>query len=178
MARKLLDLNPVSRITVGAIGEPGQRIFLLQASYQDQTVTLKIEKEQARVLASSTTELLEELDDKYPHAYSKFDHPLSSDLMLQEPVEPAFVVGQIGLGYDQEQDLVVLVVQEIQIDESEDIATVRFWATRPQMEAMSEHTLQVVNQGRPICPLCNSPINPDGHFCPQSNGFERVQWPA
>jgi uncharacterized repeat protein (TIGR03847 family) len=98
--------------------------------------------------------------------------------MLQEPVEPAFVVGQIGLGYDQEQDLVVLVVQEIQIDEEQDIATVRFWATRPQMEAMSEHTMQVVNQGRPICPLCNSPINPDGHFCPQSNGFERVQWPA
>src|SRR5262245_66521804 len=113
MARKLTDLNPVSRITIGAIGEPGQRVFLLQASQGSSTITLKIEKEQARVLASSTIELLEELDQKFPRTYSKFDKPLTSDLIIQVPTDPEFVVGQIGLGYDQEQDYVVLVVQEI-----------------------------------------------------------------
>ena len=176
MAKKLTDLNPVTRITIGAVGEPGQRIFLLQASQTGSNVTLKIEKEQARVLAVSTTELLDELDEKYPRSFSKVDRPLTSDLMLREPMEPEFVVGQIGLGYDQDQDMVVLVVQEIQADADEDVATVRFWATRSQMKALSEHTLEVVNQGRPICPLCESPIDPDGHFCPKSNGFERVQW--
>lgn len=176
MARKLTDLNPVNRITIGAVGEPGQRIFLLQASQTGSIVTLKIEKEQARVLAVSTTELLDELDEKYPRSFSKVDRPLTSDLMLREPMEPEFVVGQIGLGYDQDQDMVVLVVQEIQADADEEVATVRFWATRSQMKALSEHTLEVVNQGRPICPLCESPIDPDGHFCPKSNGFERVQW--
>ena len=176
MAKKLTDLNPVTRITIGAVGEPGQRIFLLQASQTGSNVTLKIEKEQARVLAVSTTELLDELDEKYPRSFSKVDRPLTSDLMLREPMEPEFVVGQIGLGYDQDQDMVVLVVQEIQADTEDDVATVRFWATRSQMKALSEHTLEVVNQGRPICPLCESPIDPDGHFCPKSNGFERVQW--
>ncbi|MCB0163541.1 MAG: DUF3090 family protein, partial [Anaerolineae bacterium] len=165
-----------NRITIGAVGEPGQRMFLLQASQTSSNVTLKIEKEQARVLAVSTTELLDELDEKYPRSFSKVDRPLTSDLMLREPMEPEFVVGQIGLGYDQDQDMVVLVVQEIQVDTDEDVATVRFWATRSQMKALSEHTLEVVNQGRPICPLCESPIDPDGHFCPKSNGFERVQW--
>ncbi|MCB0180834.1 MAG: DUF3090 family protein [Anaerolineae bacterium] len=176
MAKKLTDLNPVTRITIGAVGEPGQRIFLLQASQTDSNVTLKIEKEQARVLAVSTTELLDELDEKYPRSFSKVDRPLTSDLMLREPMEPEFVVGQIGLGYDQDQDMVVLVVQEIQADTEDDVATMRFWATRAQMKALSEHTLEVVNQGRPICPLCESPIDPEGHFCPKSNGFERVQW--
>lgn len=177
MARRLMDFNPVSRITIGAVGTPGKRMFLLQASSQNKTtVTLKLEKEQARILAVSTNELLEELDEKYPRGYSKFDEPLTADLMLQEPVEPDFVIGQIGLGYDQDQDLVVLVAQEIQLENSQEVATVRFWATRSQMRAMSEHTLEVVNQGRPICPLCDSPINPDGHFCPKSNGYERVQW--
>jgi uncharacterized repeat protein (TIGR03847 family) len=176
MARKLTDFNPVSRITIGAMGEPGQRVFLLQASQGSSVITLKIEKEQARVLASSTIELLEELDQKYPRTYSKLDKPLSSDLMLQQPSEPEFVVGQIGLGYDQEQDYVVLVVQEIQLERGGEPATARFWATRAQMRALSDHALEVVNQGRPICPLCDSPIDPDGHFCPKSNGYERVQW--
>jgi len=174
MAREIMDFNPVSRITVGTVGEPGQRVFLLQASQGISHVTLKIEKEQAAVLASSVLELLEGLDEEYPRSFSKVDEPLSSDLMLQEPLDPAFVVGQIGLGYDQEQDMVVLVAQEIQFeDDTEEPAVARFWATRPQMKLLSEHALEVVEQGRPTCPLCHSPMDPEGHFCPRSNGHEK-----
>ena len=177
MSRKLTDFNPVSRITIGAVGSPGKRVFLLQASQDSAiTVTLKIEKEQARILASSTIELLEELDQKYPVVYSRLDEPLSSDLMLHEPMEPEFVVGQIGLGYDQEQDMIVLVVQEIQLEEFDEPATARFWASRAQMKALSEHTMDIVEQGRPVCPLCDAPMNPDGHFCPKTNGYEKVKW--
>ena len=117
MAGELMDYNPVSRITIGTVGPPGQRIFLLQASQGASTITLKLEKEQVTILASSLIELLEGLDQKYPHPFSQLDEPLSSDLMLQEPLEPSFAIGQIGLGYDQNQDLVVLVVQEIQPDD-------------------------------------------------------------
>lgn len=176
MARQLAEFNPVSRITIGTVGPPGQRVFLLQASQGTSSITLKLEKEQVRILAASVQELLAELDEKYPQPHSKLDEPLSSDLMLQEPLEPAFVIGQIGLGYDQNQGLVVLVAQEIQLEPHEQPATARFWATRTQMERMSEHALEVVEQGRPICPLCNSPMDPDGHFCPNSNGHERTQW--
>lgn len=176
MSRNIADYNPVSRITIDAVGPPGQRVFLLQASQGRSTITLKLEKEQARALAASIIELLEDLDDKYPRPQSKLDEPLSSDLMLQEPLEPTFVIGQIGLGYERSQDLVVLVVQEAQSEEEQDLATARFWANRAQMEAMSDHALEVVEQGRPICPLCNSPMDPEGHFCPRSNGHDRVEW--
>ncbi|MBI1881538.1 MAG: DUF3090 family protein [Chloroflexi bacterium] len=176
MAGELVDFNPVSRITIGSIGPPGQRVFLLQASQGTTMITLKIEKEQAMVLASSVIELLEELDEKYPRAQSKFDKPLSSDLMLREPMEPAFAIGQIGLGYDQGQDLIVLVVQEIEFEGLEKPATARFWATRAQIQALSDHTLEVASRGRPICPLCDSPMDPEGHFCPRSNGHEKPLW--
>jgi uncharacterized repeat protein (TIGR03847 family) len=176
MPEEIVDFNPVSRITIGTVGPPGQRIFLLQASQGTSTITLKLEKEQARVLATSILELLEDLDEKYPISYSKLDDPLSSDLMLQEPMDPSFVIGQIGLGYDDKQDLVVLVVQEIEVEATQEPASVRFWATRAQMKALSDHSLSVVEQGRPICPLCDSPMDPDGHFCPKSNGHEKPLW--
>jgi uncharacterized repeat protein (TIGR03847 family) len=172
----LADFNPVSRITIDAVGPPGQRVFLLQASQGRSTITLKLEKEQARALAASIIELLEDLDEKYPRSRSKLDQPLSSDLMLQEPMSPTFAVGQIGLGYESDQDLLVLVIQEIQMEGKEDLDTARFWATRAQMEALGDHALEVVERGRPICPLCNSPMDPDGHFCPKSNGHDKVQW--
>ncbi|MBE7550662.1 MAG: DUF3090 family protein [Anaerolineales bacterium] len=176
MAGELVDFNPVSRITIGSVGPPGQRVFLLQANQGTAMITLKLEKEQAMVLASSVIELLEELDEKYPRLQSKFDKPLTSDLMLREPMEPAFVIGQIGLGYDQEQDLVVLVVQEIEFEGLEKPATARFWTTRAQIQALSDHTLEVASKGRPICPLCDSPMDPEGHFCPRSNGHEKPLW--
>ena len=176
MPEDFVDFNPVSRITVGTVGPPGQRVFLLQANQGVSMITIKIEKEQVRILSSSIIEMLDELDNNYPRKFSKVDEPLSSDLMLQDPMEPAFIAGQIGLGYDQEQDLIVLVIQEIQLETDERPSTARFWATRPQMKALSEHALDVVEQGRPICPLCESPIDPEGHFCPKSNGHEKVQW--
>jgi uncharacterized repeat protein (TIGR03847 family) len=176
MAGELIDFNPVSRITIDAVGPPGERTFVLQASQGASTVTLKMEKEQAKILAVSVIELLEDLDEKYPRSRSKLDKPLSSDLMLKEPLEPAFIIGQIGLGYEQSQDLIVLVIQEIQYEDQTDLATARFWASREQMEAMSEHALEVVEQGRPICPLCNAPMDLDGHFCPKSNGHDKVEW--
>ena len=176
MAAELFDFNPVSRITIDAVGPPGERTFLLQASQGASSITLKMEKEQAKILAVSVIELLEDLDEKHPRSRSKLEKPLSSDLMLQEPLEPTFIIGQIGLGYEQNQDMIVLVIQEVQYEGKTDLATARLWATRAQMEAMSEHALQVVEQGRPICPLCNEPMDPDGHFCPKSNGHDRVEW--
>ena len=176
MSDESIDFNPVSRITIDAVGQPGRRVFLLQASQGASTATLKLEKEQARVLATSILELLEDLDQKYPRSSSKIDQPLTTDLMLKEPLEPIFAIGQIGLGYDRSQDLVVLVIQEVQTEGKMEQATARFWATRGQMEALSRHTLHAVEQGRPICPLCDSPMDPDGHFCPKSNGHDKVKW--
>jgi uncharacterized repeat protein (TIGR03847 family) len=176
MARKIIDMHPVSRITIDAVGPLGRRVFLLQANQGSEMVTLKIEKEQAHVLAQGIEQVLDELAKQFPREISKVEEPLSSELMLRDPMEPLFAIGQIGLGYDESEDALVLVMQELTTEEEADNAAVaRFWATRGQMQALSRHVKEVVAQGRPICPLCNRPIDPDGHFCPKSNGRERMQ---
>jgi uncharacterized repeat protein (TIGR03847 family) len=173
MSGKLFDFHAVPRITIGVIGEPGKRIFLLQAGRSPQAITLKLEKEQARTLALSLIEFLEELEAKHPIKDTKTQLPPKSDLALQTPHEPTFVVGQIGLGYDQERDKVVLVLQEVGVSEDQeasDLTTVRFWVTRAQMQSLSEHTLEIINQGRPSCYFCGSPLDPETLFCPRHNG--------
>ncbi len=78
MAGRVIEMHPVSRITIDAVGPPGQRVFLLQASQGIETVTLKLEKEQARVLAQGIDQVLDELSERFPREITKLEEPLSS----------------------------------------------------------------------------------------------------
>ncbi len=166
-ANILHDLNPVSRVTVGALGEPGQRTFFLQARQARTLVSLVTEKEQMQSLAQGITDLLARLGDAAdaPTTVKAFD------LVLELPVEPLFRIGQLGLGFDQESDLLVIVAYELQAaEEAETIDVVRIWATRDQMRALARYIGEVAAAGRPTCVLCGRPIDPGGHFCPRRNG--------
>jgi uncharacterized repeat protein (TIGR03847 family) len=169
-----LDLNPVSAITADAVGQPGQRVFYVQARHGPTTITVETEKEQVRALALGIHQFLEELTQRFPDRVA-LDDVDQRDLSLMPPFEPEFKVGQMGLGYDSDQDMVVIVAQSLQTQEEteEDAVTARFWITRGQAKAMADHALEVVSQGRPICALCGRPINPEGHFCPKRNGHTK-----
>jgi uncharacterized repeat protein (TIGR03847 family) len=170
MVRLIYDLNPVTHITVGTVGPPGQRVFYLQASQGSTLVTLKIEKEQAYHLSAALDQVLQGLALRDPNLLE--EESLYHDTRLQQPIEPEFVVGQIGLGYDETQNLLIIIVYQLPPDpeEPEDIALARFWATPGQMRALSECAKDTVASGRPLCPLCKEPIDAEGHFCPGGNG--------
>ncbi len=189
MAANVIEMNPVSRITTGFVGVPGQRTFYLQARQASILITLLMEKEQVAALAQSVLQLIEHLDQNFPAMSTA---PLPRNMSLEQPLQPLFRVGQMGLGYDQEHDLLVLVAQEIATreegdeDDLEDMENeadaseptgdvVRMWASRGQMEALARHAADIVKQGRPTCPLCGLPINADGHFCPPRNGHKHAQ---
>ncbi len=168
----VFDFDAVHHIVADAVGEPGNRTFLLQARQGSRLVTLILEKEQVAALAASVLELLEDVEARYPDRTTSSEVPPQA-LHLEEPIRPAFRVGQMGLGYDEDLDRVVLVLQALPSREDEpeaDLPRARFYATRAQMRALSEHALEVVARGRPLCPLCGEPIDPDGHFCPRTNG--------
>jgi uncharacterized repeat protein (TIGR03847 family) len=171
MSQDFYDLNPVGSITADAIGPPGERVFYLQASHEDTLVTLMLEKEQVQALAISVEQMLEELEKRRPQSAAEMELISQYDLVLREPIEPIFRVGQLGLGYDEDSDMLIVVAQEL-TDDSEEMSVVRFWATRAQMKAMSEHSLRVVDAGRPACPLCGQPMDQDGHYCPRRNGHQ------
>ena len=170
MARQI-DLNPVTHLTIGTIGPPGQRTFYIQGSRGTQTISLIIEKEQAIMLANSFESLLTELEKKHPDPASA-QEAVWTDMRLREPLDALFRVGNMGLGYNEESDQIVLVAYEL-VDEEEDSNVVSFWATRDQIQSLIQHTQEVVKAGRPICGNCGRPIDADGHFCPNRNGHVR-----
>ena len=161
-----IELNPANQITVGTIGPPGQRTFFLQGTRGSQTISLTIEKEQARMLAESFEALIQELANKYPEAN---DTSVWTDMRLREPVESLFRVGNIGIGYNEDSNQVVLVAYEL-VAEDEEPNVVSYWITRAQVQALVQHAYDVVKAGRPICGNCGKPIDPTGDFCPQRNG--------
>ncbi len=164
-ANLVYDLNPVTHITVGAIGEPGKRTFYLQGRQGLTLVTLIVEKEQVAALSHGIDELLERLGIEKNVLVNAYEMELS------HPIEPVFRVGQLGLGYDAEQKLMMLVAYELpEEEEPVSVDVVRFWATAEQMRAVARHAAAIVAAGRPICVLCGRPIDPAGHFCPKRNG--------
>jgi uncharacterized repeat protein (TIGR03847 family) len=165
------DLNPVDRITTDAIGEPGSRVFYLQARRKRNLVTLICEKEHVAALATAIDHLLLSLADGDADAVVEPDAGLERSMELEYPLEPAFRVGQVNLGYDQVTKLLVIIAYELQAEEDDSAPSVaRFWATQAQMRAFSIHGQKVVAAGRPRCAMCGEPIEPTGHFCPRKNG--------
>ncbi|HJZ47643.1 MAG TPA: DUF3090 family protein, partial [Roseiflexaceae bacterium] len=161
------DLDPVTRITAHAIGEPGRRVFWIQGRRDRELISLIAEKEQVRALAQAINQLLEDLAEKNPLLSSSEDMlVLASDMSLEEPLESRFRIAQIGIGYDADRDMVILVMQGTQ-EEGDETPTARFSATRQQMRALSEHAERIVAQGRRICGNCGRPMDITGHFCPQ-----------
>src|SRR4051794_27980456 len=162
------ELPEVERITVGTVGEPGQRTFYLQARMGAQLVTLKMEKQQVGALAQFLGTLLADLP--------RPDDP-PTDLELEEPALEEWAVGSLQLTYDPDIDRVVIIAEEaIFVDEDDDDdsgpapAIARFGATREQMAAVAIRGTSLVEAGRPPCPLCGFPLDPSGHACPRTNG--------
>jgi uncharacterized repeat protein (TIGR03847 family) len=171
MPYQVFDLNPVDRITTDAIGEPGRRVFYLQARKGRQLVTVICEKEHVSALSIAIDQVLLSLVDNDVDAVVEPDPAIDGGMDLEYPLEPVFRTGQVNLGYDQVSELLVIIAYELMDEEDESQASVaRFWATQAQMRAFSIHGQEVVKAGRPTCAMCGEPIDPEGHFCPRKNG--------
>jgi hypothetical protein len=90
---------------------PGRRTFYLQARESSVVVTLKLEKEQIRALAEYLAKLLNDLPK--PEA-------LPRDMALLEPVSEAWVVGSLGVAYDESADRILIVAEELSEEADED----------------------------------------------------------
>jgi uncharacterized repeat protein (TIGR03847 family) len=162
MSPPSFELPSPEHFTCGAVGAPGERVFYIQARQGRRLVTLKSEKEQVRVLGK----YLEELLDKLP-AGTGVKLP---DVALVEPIEPAWPIGSIGLGYDEDTARIVIVATAVVEEEGEEAPTARFAVTREQAAAFAARAEALMKGGRPICPMCSQPKDPGGHVCPRSNG--------
>jgi uncharacterized repeat protein (TIGR03847 family) len=162
------EFDEVNAFTVGTVGRPGERTFLLQARVDDQRVTVKCEKQQTAAIVQYLRKVLADL----PPAE---DRPMPGALELRDPLDPVFVLGPIGLGYDRSNDRVLVQLEEVgEVDEDgelvdDDRGHVRLYLSRGQAAAFCDHADRIVEAGRPACQWCSFPIDPDGHPCPRMN---------
>ncbi len=176
MPHEKFDLNPTSRITVDAIGKPGERVFYLQGKNVDRVVTLLVEKFQIQTLSLAIENLMSELREKMPEISSASPVFNEEEMLLDPPLDPIFRVGELSLGYDPEHDLMVLIATEVpsknQDTEEEAVSEVRFWCTRSQLWAMGRWGIELASRGRPVWPSTGEPILPPGEFSPKNNGHK------
>ena len=164
------EFEEVDAFTVGTVGRPGERTFYLQVRADGSRVTVKCEKQQAAAIVQYVRRVLNDL----PPAE---DRPMPGALELAEPVDPVFVLGPIGLGYDRSADRLLVQLEEIgEVDEEsgevvddEGRGHIRLYVSRGQAVAFCDHAQRVIEAGRPDCQWCGNPMDPDGHACPRLN---------
>lgn len=176
MSRINIDLNPVTHITVDAIGQPGERVFYLQGKGPEEEITLLIEKFQIQTLALAVENLMSELREKAPDLPEASPDYDEEDMTLEPPLDPLFRVGELSLGYDPGQDLLILIAKEVAFEmsgtEEPEASEIRFWCTRSQIWAMGRWGIELASRGRPVWPSTGEPILPPGEFSPKNNGHK------
>ncbi|MGI8983751.1 MAG: DUF3090 family protein [Acidimicrobiales bacterium] len=154
------EIGEVDHLTTGAVGPPGQRVFYLQAGQGAQVVSLRLEKAQVAALVAYLAGMLADMPPP---------GELPTVLDLVEPVVAEWVVASLGVTYDEHADRVVIMAEEL-VEEGGEPARARISATREQITALSMRGAEAVAAGRPPCPLCGQPLDPEGHACPRLNG--------
>ena len=152
--------NP-DRFTVGAVGEVGSRVFLVQAISGDAVVTVKVEKQQIAVLASYLTRAIEGLG-RPGHLPEDLELILSPDQGID------FIAGEMSVAIDESVGTVDVLIEEVGDEPGGDRASIQ--VSKEQAAAFAIRATGLVEAGRPPCPLCGLPLDPRGHDCPRTNG--------
>ncbi len=167
------------RVVVGTVGRPGERTFYLQARAGKRMTSVALEKQQSAVLAASVAQLLDTLAAQEEGLSIPAEAPaeLVDDGPLDQPVEEDFRIGEIHLSWDPRTLQVLIEAFPVDEDPSDPVhpsdpdgadepsEMLRVRMPVGTARAFVERTLAVVEAGRPLCPRCGEPIDPDGHDC-------------
>jgi uncharacterized repeat protein (TIGR03847 family) len=194
VSRQVFLYDPPERFVAGTVGLPGRRVFFLQASAAGRTTSVALEKAQVEALAERIDELLDEVVRRSGGNTSVpavAPAELSDSAPLETPVEEEFRVGTMALAWDSENERMIVEAQalvELDADSEEEFAEaeerllrddengppmLRVRLSGTMARAFAKRALEVVNAGRPPCPLCSLPLDPEGHVCPRQNGYRR-----
>ena len=186
MPRQVVEYDPPERCVAGTTGTPGSRTFFLQARLGPRLTTVQLEKQQVSVLAERVDELLDEvLRRSAGNVAVPALTPVSAEdtAPLDTPIEEEFRVGTMSLAWDGDSERVVIECFEAgepgedeelpEVDDDADGAVLRVSLSGASARAFAKRAMAVVAAGRPPCPFCAGPLDPEGHICPRSNGYRR-----
>jgi uncharacterized repeat protein (TIGR03847 family) len=139
------DLTHPDNFVAGTIGEPGSRIFYIQASQDGETVTLKVEKGQIQALASYLAEVLEDLaaeDSEIAEAPPERPTPMA------EPLVAVWTVGGLAIGVEQSSKALVVMAEELPDNEDDEPAHAHFHLNPGQARGYIDQALFLIEYGR------------------------------
>ncbi|MBS1836539.1 MAG: DUF3090 family protein [Actinobacteria bacterium] len=182
MTGRSFHFDAVDALVPGTVGEPGSRIFYLQARRGNEVVSLRLEKEQVGMLGQYLGQLAQAMGAAEP------ERDIAG---LIEPVTAEWVVGSLAVGVDEDAGLIFVTAEELVVDDFDeetfdpddfddddidellesdpDAAEAHFTLRLGQAVAFAETAMDLVRAGRPPCQLCGRPIGAEGHACPRWN---------
>jgi len=152
-----VDFTSVSGFAADAVGEPGNRTFLLQFYGEWGRHTYLVEKGQVAALAAGAEQMRQE-------AAVAVDDSVTAPVLIDEI--PRFRVGQLALGYSDTDDAAVVTLESV----ADGDVAVTYRMSMDQLLAAARQGAAAVRAGRPRCPDCGLPMDPEGHTCPTTNG--------
>jgi uncharacterized repeat protein (TIGR03847 family) len=185
MPRQVFLYDPPERFVAGTVGQPGQRTFFLQARSGTRLTSVALEKSQVELLAERIDDLLDEvlrISGGTAAVPAVAPSGLEDLDPLEAPVVEEFRVGALALGWDGDDDRVVIEahapseeedVPDVGADDEDASDVLRVRLTAAAARAFSKRSLAVVSAGRPPCPFCSQPLDAEGHICPRANGYRR-----
>jgi uncharacterized repeat protein (TIGR03847 family) len=181
MTRQVYEFEPPERFVAGTVGPPGERAFYLQAKGGGRLISVGLEKVQVSLLAEKLDELLGEAHRRFGVLLPEPVADDSDNEPLESPIDEEFRVGTLGLAFDVDSSTVVIEAiaagesdeDEETDDESPDLDRLRVRLTPAAAREFIDRARRVVSAGRPPCPLCGQPLDPEGHLCPRHNGYHR-----
>ena len=198
MPRQVFDYDPPDRFVAGTVGQPGSRTFFLQASAGTRLTSVALEKAQVSVLAERVEELLDEVVRRtggQAPVPALTPGAIEDTAPLLTPIEEEFRVGTMSLAWDGDTERVVIECfaegvtvggdepadaddltdpdDLVDPDATDDGSVLRVSLTGAGARAFAKRALAVVAAGRPPCPFCGNPLDPEGHVCPRANGYRR-----
>lgn len=182
--RRILRFDAPERFIAGTIGEPGHRVFHLQATEGGRISTVIVEKTQVAILARRIAEMLKELG-----VGGEIDLPIagsplpSSAPALTEPLTAEFRVGTIALAWDRAANRLILEFRDDMNEEEASDApppmndapdgpdVLRVALSPAAALTFAERALQLAAAGRPPCPNCGVPLESTGHRCARKAAY-------
>ncbi|MGC4941432.1 DUF3090 domain-containing protein [Kribbella sp. DT2] len=187
MARVVHSYDDPDRFVAGTVGEPGARTFFLQARAGARLTSVACEKEQVMALAERLDVMLDEVARRFDREPATVTGVDDTD-PLEQPIEEEFRAGTMTLAWEADAERVVIEVfavvtgDQAELEEADPVAAamesedsevfiVRI--SEEQARGFARRAVALVASGRPSCPFCGRPIDPEGHICPRANGYRR-----
>lgn len=184
------DLGLAKLVGADAVGQPGQRRFRLFVLGQSPALSavMWLEKEQLNNLSLALDRVLAQLSEgrilRTEAQAGPPPRPLEMPDTFPKRPDYEFQIGRLLLNYEENRDLLVLIAVPMEIRTEargqdpriflleEDALSFLF--TLEQAHELTRSIAVLVSSGRPVCPLCHTPLDGGPHACVKQNGHREI----